>query len=591
MSFKWDYATDTSRNTANADDRVVPFTAKYNYSGELFPVYAPYDASESREGIVWLTDNIGDSPKDSINGMTAVTPKGVADNALLKNSKDGQTVEGDVIFKGNITLNKPISGTAGSLTNARNITVQSGSVSGGAAAFDGSKDITITLPELDATTLRGIVPLSSIPQGAMERLIDVDADEDLKGLTKEKVQEGDWVRVKNGDTTYVVVDDSFLGTDQWEKAFQRMSFGKSSSTDGFTEAKKIELTGDVTGSDTKTGVDGWSIKTTIEKVDASAIKNGPIQIAQGGTGATTLKGAQQNLGITAIDGRVTELDGRVTELESADRTYADGTTYGDGFKVVVNGVKEGYAGSSNVGEKIAFHKAQNKNETASLSIGLPIGGVSYGFKCSTGDSQENYIMTATQSENDSTEWTLFPPTGQNGKIAVRSGLYAGLTSSVLGDKSSPFAEANIKNVSIKNGKVTTSAQSISSSTMKVYSSPSFVAQNTSTSKNVSLGIGGNGNDRGIKVSSGSSDSWVLYADSNDATHATVTDVTATHATVTDVTSTGSLSIDGANNETAVESFLSKLNIRMGASTSSVPSTGWNTTTGAPVDGCIFIKYE
>ena len=116
-------------------------------------------------------------------------------------------------------------GTATTLQTARNIAL-SGAVTGTATAFDGSSDITIPTTSVDATKLTGMIPLESIPQSALERLVIVQDDEARFALTSAEVQKGDTVKVNDTGLLYFVVDDTKLST---SAGYSEYTAGQASS--------------------------------------------------------------------------------------------------------------------------------------------------------------------------------------------------------------------------------------------------------------------------------------------------------------------------------------------------------------------------
>lgn len=63
-----------------------------------------------------------------------------------------------------------------------------------------------------AANIDGVIPISKIPQGALERLTKVADEAALLALTAEQVQLGDTVQLLDTKVMYVVVDESKLGT-------------------------------------------------------------------------------------------------------------------------------------------------------------------------------------------------------------------------------------------------------------------------------------------------------------------------------------------------------------------------------------------
>ena len=69
---------------------------------------------------------------------------------------------------------------------------------------------TIKVGKVDATSLTGTVPLSNLPQGALERIVTVDDETARFQLTTSTVQLGDIVQQLDTKVMYVVVDESQL---------------------------------------------------------------------------------------------------------------------------------------------------------------------------------------------------------------------------------------------------------------------------------------------------------------------------------------------------------------------------------------------
>lgn len=142
------------------------------------PIYTPPDATNTVQGDVLLSDATN-STLDAASGMTAATPKAVktvadsANNKLDKTTTSAQTVAGPVTFTQ--TIGGSVSGSAATLTTARNIAVQNGNAAAGSASFNGSANITIKLSQLDASTLStGTVPADRLPIDAYTKMATYD---------------------------------------------------------------------------------------------------------------------------------------------------------------------------------------------------------------------------------------------------------------------------------------------------------------------------------------------------------------------------------------------------------------------------------
>lgn len=216
----------------NGADKKLNFVAKvWDEVAQAYrPIYIAPDATDTVQGDVKLSDAT-DSLLDAANGMTAATPKAVkavqdnANNKLDKVAGADQTVASKVTFQNEQTFSKGAvipsgyyltgdvegnASTATTLETSRNISVKSGNATAGSANFNGSANITINVPQLDATTLTGMVPIASIPQGALERLVKVANQTARFALTTDDVQLGDSVLQTDTGVMYIVVDTNEL---------------------------------------------------------------------------------------------------------------------------------------------------------------------------------------------------------------------------------------------------------------------------------------------------------------------------------------------------------------------------------------------
>lgn len=213
-------------------------TMKNNFVAKVYdptlktyrPIYVASDATDNKRGEVWLSDatNATDS---AATGVVAATPKAVkavndnANNKLDKTTANAQSVKSPTIFAGRVTGNGGFTGnltgnvtgnadTATKLKNARSISVKGGNNGGtGSANFDGSGNISITIPSIDAASVTGMLPLNTIPQGALERLVHVANKTARFRLTNTQVQTGDSVIQDDTGIMYIVVNDSKLNSD------------------------------------------------------------------------------------------------------------------------------------------------------------------------------------------------------------------------------------------------------------------------------------------------------------------------------------------------------------------------------------------
>ena len=74
------------------------------------------------------------------------------------------------------------------------------------------KDGTIVAGKCLASGIQGVIDISHIPQGALERVVQVADDTARYKLTTAQVQLGDTVKVQSTGRMYIVVDESKLSS-------------------------------------------------------------------------------------------------------------------------------------------------------------------------------------------------------------------------------------------------------------------------------------------------------------------------------------------------------------------------------------------
>lgn len=239
-------------------------TMKNNFVAKVYdptlktyrPIYVAPDATNNKRGEVWLSDatNATDS---AATGVVAATPKAVkavndnANNKLDKTTANAQSVTSPTTFAGRVTGNGGFTGnltgnvtgnadTATKLKTARSISVKGGNNGGtGSANFDGSGNISITIPSIDAASVTGVLPLNTIPHGALERLVRVANKTARFQLTNTQVQTGDSVIQDDTGVMYIVVDDTRLNSDagyQEYKAGTALEATHAANADNATNA-------------------------------------------------------------------------------------------------------------------------------------------------------------------------------------------------------------------------------------------------------------------------------------------------------------------------------------------------------------------
>ena len=239
-------------------------TMKNNFVAKVYdptlktyrPIYVAPDATDNKRGEVWLSDATN-ATDNAATGVVAATPKAVkavndnANNKLDKTTATAQSIKSPTTFEGKVTGNGGFAGnltgnvtgnadTAKKLKAARSISVKGGNNGGtGSANFDGSGNISITIPSIDAASVTGVLPLNTIPQGALERLIHVANKTARFQLTNTQVQTGDSVIQDDTGIMYIVVDDSKLNSDagyQEYKAGTALNASYAANADNATNA-------------------------------------------------------------------------------------------------------------------------------------------------------------------------------------------------------------------------------------------------------------------------------------------------------------------------------------------------------------------
>lgn len=270
--------------------------------GKYRPLYIAPEATDEVLGDVYLSDAVN-STANAESGVEAATPLAVKtayDEAKKKLDKtEGGTVSGAVTFtqqvtgsagfKGNLTGN--VTGnadTATTLKTARTIGVKAGAGgTAGTATFNGGANIEITIPNIDATKLTGIVPISNLPQAALERVVHVTNQAARFQLTTEKVQLGDTVIQDDTGVMYIVVNES-----------------KLNNAEGYEEYAAATATNALHADEADVLSTARTIRTNLASTAAASFDGsanvtpgvtGTLPLGNGGTGATTANAAEYNI--------------------------------------------------------------------------------------------------------------------------------------------------------------------------------------------------------------------------------------------------------------------------------------------------------
>lgn len=293
-------------------------TMKNNFVAKVYdptlktyrPIYVAPDATNNKRGEVWLSDAI-DATDSAATGVVAATPKAVkavndnANNKLDKTTANAQSVTSPTTFAGMVTGNGGFTGnltgnvtgnsdTATKLKTARSISVKGGNNGGtGSANFDGSGNISITIPSIDAASVTGVLPLNTIPHGALERLVHVANKTARFQLTNTQVQTGDSVIQDDTGVMYIVVDDTRLNSDAGYQEYKAGTALEATHAANADNATNATTAGKVGHSLSVNLISGTSTATTTQAItfDGSSavsfdVDNTKPEVMKGATAST-----------------------------------------------------------------------------------------------------------------------------------------------------------------------------------------------------------------------------------------------------------------------------------------------------------------
>ena len=249
-----------AKGNPNDATKLLNFVAKvYDPKARAWkPVYELPDATNQVHGGVYLSDAVNET-SNAATGVVAATPKAVkivndnANNKLDKTTGAAQSVASAVTFAGKITgnagfqgnLTGNVTGNASSATKlqtARTISIKAGSKgTNGSASFDGTGDIAIVIPTIDATAVTGVLPANTIPAAALERVVTVANKAARLALTTSQVQLGDTVYQADTKIMYMVVDEAKLNQEAGYQEYQAGTASKLGTTTVGSTSKGIYL--------------------------------------------------------------------------------------------------------------------------------------------------------------------------------------------------------------------------------------------------------------------------------------------------------------------------------------------------------------
>lgn len=419
----------------NGTDKINGFVAKvFDPTTKTYkPIYIAPDGTDKVQGDVFLSDSTT-STSDAASGMTAATPKAVATVQTAANNKLDKTLASETqTVAGPVTFSKGLSGTlTGSLkgdadrASMLDHTIAISLDAGGTAAtattsFNGSS-LSFSIPQIDASRVsKGTLPLSVIPQGALERLVKVANQAARYKLTSSDVQLGDSVLQTDTGVMYIVVDTDNLGNANGYQEYKAGTAVKASTADQLTTARKISLTGPVTGSVSFNGGADVSITTTI-----GASQVGTTQIAD--SAVTSAKVNFNYAGSSSKGGAATSAE-TATKLTTARTFTLSGAVSGSAS---FNGTANATIATTLADNIVVTAKIK---DSAVTSDKIAAGAV---LNTKLGDSSVNTAKLVDASNNTSSPQGVTTAKIENlavttGKIAASAVTAAKIADAAVGD--------------------------------------------------------------------------------------------------------------------------------------------------------------
>ena len=377
-----------AKGNPNDDSRKLNFVARvYDPDatedptyGKYRPVYIAPEATSTVLGDVYLSDAT-DGGETAATGVTAATPAAVkkvqdnANNKLDKTTSTAQSVKSDVTFNGALTANQGITvpsgqffkgnlqgnaSTASKLTPGAGIAVKVGAAeASNPTTFTGRGNITIQVDQVDASKVTvGTLPLSVIPQGALERVVSYESVQAAisawtsAGSNAKPFDIGDTIRV-TGVTPNVMY--SVVGSPGSSSSYVEYAAGTATNALNAEEAehaadadhadvatklgtttvgsgvKPIYLNnGTATASDSTVGSNTKPIYMTNGTLTASTADIGsstkPMYMLDGALTAASSTVGASNRPVYMNDGTITQIGFTIDKSVPADAKFTD-TTY------------------------------------------------------------------------------------------------------------------------------------------------------------------------------------------------------------------------------------------------------------------------
>lgn len=426
----------------NGEDKRLNFTLKiWDAQANAYrPVYIAPDGTDTVQGDVKLSDATN-STLDAASGMTAATPaavKAVADtvaNKLDKVASADQTVASKVTFDNAVVGNKGItvptgqyftgnlSGnatTATTLQTARQISVKIGNGTAGSANFNGGANAEIVIPQVDASVVTtGTLPLSVLPQGALERLVKVADEQARFALTTGDVQLGDSVLQIDTDTMYIVIDTAQLNNNAGYEEYAAGTAVLAKTAEKVQHQLTVQKNGETQfvydGSVARTINIASSFADLTGQIAANQIPDGIITDAKLGVNyaGSATKGGSATSAVKLDTARTISFTGVVTGSTTFDGTenVSIATTIGAGQ----------ITGTMLADNAVTTDKLSNNSVTSAKIVDGTIVGADIADATITGTKLVNSTITGGKiASNTITASNIANNTITNAKMAINS---------------------------------------------------------------------------------------------------------------------------------------------------------------------------
>ena len=210
-----DVYIDNTPDHVTVSDSAIPSSAKIHYKDDynsLSQIETALKSLNTRQGgsidasAITGKISISNLPAEALTKILVVTEESVRLKLTSSTIQDGDFIK--VESTGKVYIVKD---------------------SGRLGTEDAFVEITSSVDSIDATAIKGKIPVENLPMEALTRLITVGDDAARLALNKSLIQDGDFVKVESTGKIYIVKDSGRLGR---EDAFVEISGGSSSNNPG-----------------------------------------------------------------------------------------------------------------------------------------------------------------------------------------------------------------------------------------------------------------------------------------------------------------------------------------------------------------------